>query len=81
MTLGIDSVYLDGIAVLQIPMEEVSINFATKWVVDTAHKHNIAVHYWTINDEEEMRTLIELGADAIMTDNPSLLKKILEEYK
>ena len=81
VTLGIDSVYLDGIAVLQIPMEEVSINFATKWVVDTAHKHNIAVHYWTINDEEEMRTLIELGADAIMTDNPSLLKKILEEYK
>ena len=81
VTLGIDSVYLDGIAVLQIPMEEVSINFATKRVVDTAHKHNIAVHYWTINDEEEMRTLIELGADAIMTDNPSLLKKILEEYK
>lgn len=81
VTLGIDSVYLDGIAVLQIPMEEVSINFATKRVVDTAHKHNIAVHYWTINDEEEMRTLIELGADAIMTDNPNLLKKILEEYK
>ena len=81
VTLGIDSVYLDGIAVLQIPMEEVSINFATKRVVDTAHKHNIAVHYWTINDEEEMRALIELGADAIMTDNPSLLKKILEEYK
>ena len=81
VTLGIDSVYLDGIAVLQIPMEEVSINFATKRVVDTAHKHNIAAHYWTINDEEEMRTLIELGADAIMTDNPSLLKKILEEYK
>ena len=81
VTLGIDSVYLDGIAVLQIPMEEVSINFATKRVVDTAHKHNIAVHYWTINDEKEMRALIELGADAIMTDNPSLLKKILEEYK
>ena len=81
VALGIDSMYLDGIAVLQIPMEEVAINFATKRIVDTAHKHNVAVHYWTVNDEDEMRYLIELGADAIMTDNPSLLKKILEEYK
>ena len=81
VALGIDSMYLDGIAVLQIPMEEVAINFATKRIVDAAHKHNIAVHYWTVNDEDEMRYLIELGADAIMTDNPSLLKKILEEYK
>ena len=81
VALGIDSMYLDGVAVLQIPMEEVAINFATKRIVDTAHKHNVAVHYWTVNDEDEMRYLIELGADAIMTDNPSLLKKILEEYK
>ena len=81
VALGIDSIYLDGVAVLQIPMEEVAINFATKRIVDTAHKHNVAVHYWTVNDEDEMRYLIELGADAIMTDNPSLLKKILEEYK
>lgn len=81
VALGIDSMYLDGVAVLQIPMEEVAINFATKRIVDAAHKHNIAVHYWTVNDEDEMRYLIELGADAIMTDNPSLLKTILEEYK
>ena len=79
--LGMDSLYLDGVAVLQLSMEELGISFATKRIVDTAHRHNIAVQYWTINDEDEMRELIELGADAIMTDNPSLLKKILEEYK
>ena len=79
--LGMDSLYLDGVAVLQLSMEELGISFATKRIVDTAHRHNIAVQYWTINDEDEMRELIELGADAIMTDKPSLLKKILEEYK
>jgi glycerophosphoryl diester phosphodiesterase len=79
--LGIDSLYLDGVSVLQLPMEEVGVSFATRRVVDTAHRHNLAVHYWTINNEDEMRTLIELGVDAIMTDKPSLLKNVLEEYK
>ena len=30
--------------------------------------------------KDEMRRLIELGCDAIMTDNPKLLKEISEEY-
>lgn len=80
MTLSVDSLYFDGIAVLQIPMEEYGFNFATKRLIDVAHEHNVAVHYWTIDDEDEMRLLIEIGADAIMTDNPSVLKKVLEEY-
>lgn len=80
MSLGVDSLYFDGIAVLQIPMEEYGFNFATKRLIDVAHEHNVAVHYWTIDDEDEMRLLIEIGADAIMTDNPSVLKKVLEEY-
>jgi glycerophosphoryl diester phosphodiesterase len=28
-----------------------------------------------------MRRLIELGCDCIMTDDPELLKSVLEEYK
>lgn len=79
--LGIDSLYADGVAVLQIPMEQYGFNFATERMIRRAHKHNLAVQYWTIDDPDDMRYLIELGADAIMTDRPSLLKKILEEYK
>ena len=81
MTLGIDSAYTDGVAVLQIPMEACGFNFATKRLIERAHKHNLAVQYWTIDDPTDMRHLIEIGADAIMTDKPSLLKSILEEYK
>lgn len=81
MALGLDTLYSDGIAVLQLPTKEYGINFATKRMLDTAHEHNIAVHYWTVNSADEMRMLIELGVDGIMTDNPSLLKSVLEEYK
>ena len=79
--LGIESAYLDRIAVLQISMGELGFNFAIEGMVKAAHGHNVAVQYWTVDDEQEMRALIELGADGIMTDNPTLLKKVLEEYK
>ena len=44
------------------------------------HSHNLAVHYWTINDPEEMRYLIGIGADGIMTDYPHLLKEVYDSY-
>lgn len=68
-------------ACLQIPMEEYGINLTSKAIIARAHRRGMAVQYWTINDESDMRTLIELGCDAIMTDNPELLIKVLEEYK
>lgn len=71
-------------ACLQIPTSydlgiEVYLN--KKTLIKRAHRRNIAVQYWTINDPDEMRELIELGCDCIMTDNPKLLKSVLEEYK
>jgi len=55
-------------------------NLATKGFVKRAHKHNIAVHYWTINDVEDMKHLIDIGADGIMTDYPHRLKDVYDSY-
>ena len=77
--LGLDSLYFDGVAVLQLPMEELGFNFATRALIDTAHEHNVAVQYWTIDNEDDMRMLIELGADGIMTDSPSKLQAVYDE--
>ncbi len=79
-TLGLDLFYFDKIAVLQVPIEQSNIHLDTKSFINTAHRHNIAVHYWTIDDPDVMRNLIELGADGIMTNRPTLLKQILDEY-
>ena len=40
--------------------------------------HNIAVHFWTIDDEEDMRHLIEIGADGIMTNLPHKLQEVYD---
>lgn len=71
-------------ACLQIPTSydlgiEIKLNKGT--LIRRAHRRNIAVQYWTINDPDEMRELIELGCDCIMTDNPVLLKSVLDEYR
>ena len=70
-----------SIACLQLPLEEYGIPLTWDTYIKRAHRKNIAVQYWTINDAETMRELIEKGVDAIMTDNPALLREILNEYK
>lgn len=79
--LKLDLFYGDNICVFQLPMEQIGFNLATKSLVNAAHKNNIAVHYWTINDPEDMKHLIEIGADGIMTDYPHLLKEVYNNYK
>ena len=73
--------YRQPIAVFQLPTEQLGLSLTTNLLINTAHMHNIAVHYWTINDEETMRSLIEKGVDGIMTDRPTLLSNVLSEYR
>lgn len=54
-------------------------NFDTEVIVNAAHRHNAAVHYWTVNDKDEMKALIQLGADGVMTDRPDVMDEALEE--
>jgi glycerophosphoryl diester phosphodiesterase len=71
----------ESIAVLQVPVTYGNFDLATPSFIRTAQRHNIAVHYWTINDEETMRKLIELGVDGIMTDRVTLLNELLNDYE
>lgn len=77
--LLLDTFYSRPVSIMQVPMSQGPIKVATRAFVKSAHKHNIAVQFWTINDVEDMRYLIEIGADGIMTDYPSLLKSVLDE--
>ena len=82
--LGVNIFDNGDFACLQIPMSYdlgIEVGLVNQGLVNRAHRRNVAVQYWTINDADEMRTLIELGCDCIMTDDPILLKSVLEEYK
>ena len=37
-----------------------------------AHRHGLAVHYWTIDDPTEIERLFAAGADGVMTNDPAV---------
>ena len=67
--------------VLQVPPDRYIVNMGTSRLVNHAHKNNIAVCYWTINDEEKMEFLQSIGADGIITDAPDVACKVLKTEK
>ena len=82
--LGVNIFDNSNFACLQVPTSYdlgIKVYLDNQGLIDRAHRRNIAVQYWTINDADEMRKLIELGCDCIMTDNPELMRNVLDEYK
>lgn len=63
--------------VLQVPPDKYIVNLGTSKLINYAHKNNIAVHYWTINDSERMAFLQSIGADGIITDKPDVAYEVL----
>ena len=66
--------------VYQIPPRYGRFQLATPSFIASAHKLNQAVHFWTIDDPAEMRGLLDMGADGIITDHPDLALEVFREY-
>jgi glycerophosphoryl diester phosphodiesterase len=49
----------------------------SKTLLELAHRKNISVFIWTVNDVKLMKKFINEEVDGIATDYPNLLKKIL----
>jgi glycerophosphoryl diester phosphodiesterase len=66
-----------GAKVLQVPFSWRGIPLVTPRVVDRAHRSNLALHVWTLNDRPNIEKALDLGVDGVMTDSPQLLKETL----
>ncbi|MAT92113.1 MAG: hypothetical protein CME59_05895 [Halioglobus sp.] len=65
----------------QIGQVDIDLEVVTAEFVAASHAANLAVQVWTINTCDEMLRMIELGVDAIMTDEPLLLESLLSTPK
>jgi glycerophosphoryl diester phosphodiesterase len=63
---------------LQVPLRHRGIPVVTPRFVRAAHARGVRVDAWTINQADEMRRLLDLGVDVIMTDRPGMLAEVLE---
>jgi glycerophosphoryl diester phosphodiesterase len=66
-------------ACAQVPTHHRGIPTADRRFIDAAHQRGLQVHVWTIDDEVEMERLLELGVDALMTDEPERLRTVLRK--
>lgn len=51
--------------------------FLTQAEVDTAHRLNIQVIPWTVNEVEDLEAMIDLGVDGIISDYPDRLIQVV----
>jgi glycerophosphoryl diester phosphodiesterase len=71
--------FTPGCDVLQVPEVHRGIRILTRPFLTEAHRRNLPVHVWTVDEQEDMRRLLALGVDGIQTDRPDLLARILTE--
>lgn len=74
---GLAASYSPAMQALQVPEHAGALHVLTRDFVEAAHGRNLRVHAWTVNAEGDMRRLIEIGVDGIMTDYPDRLLKVL----
>jgi len=67
-----------GPMALQIPAEFAGGPLVTRELVEHAHRHDVHVHVWTINDPAQMEALLDLGVDGIISDFPARLGALLD---
>ena len=63
----------------QLPVKQWFVPVTTARTLRLAHALGKQVHVWTIDDAAEMRRLLDLGVDGIMTDRPTVLRDVLVE--
>jgi glycerophosphoryl diester phosphodiesterase len=76
--LGLERLVRPAYDTVQVPLRHRGIPVVTPRFVRAAHARGVRVDAWTINQADEMRRLLDLGVDVIMTDRPGTLAEVLE---
>ncbi|WP_448623424.1 glycerophosphodiester phosphodiesterase [Geodermatophilus sp. URMC 64] len=63
----------------QVPLHLGGRALVDERFVAAAHARGLQVHVWTVDTPEETETMLDLGADGVMTDRPAMLRETLEK--
>jgi len=63
----------------QVPEWAGTTRVVSKRFVDMAHRAGLGVQVWTIDDESDARRLLGWGVDALITDRPDVMVRVVHE--
>ena len=70
---------LAGVDALQVPERQGPVTVVTPRLVKAAHSNGVEVHVWTVNDPADMRRLIALGVDGLVTDRADVALDVVSD--
>lgn len=79
--IGLGSLHQPTGVAYQIPVTHNGMNVVTPSLVRTAHSLGQEVHAWTIDDPAEIRRLVEMGVDGIVTNRPDIAITVIREFR
>ncbi|MET0417573.1 MAG: glycerophosphodiester phosphodiesterase [Actinoplanes sp.] len=68
-----------SVAAAQVPVRHGRFPVVDRRFITMSHRLGLQVHVWTIDDPDEMRRLLDLGVDGIMTDRIDVLRSVFAE--
>jgi glycerophosphoryl diester phosphodiesterase len=70
-----------GAHALQVPERYGPLRVVTPRFVELAHDVGLQVHVWVVDDPDDMRRLLDLGVDGLVSDRADLLAAVLRERR
>lgn len=61
----------------QLPVRYGGVPVVTRRLVADAHAGGRQVHVWTVNEADQMRSVLDIGVDGIVTDRADVLRAVL----
>lgn len=77
--LGITRPLPEDLTAAMVPVRKGAIRIVTRGFVRRMHARGKGVFVWTVNHPEEMRRLLDLGVDGLISDYPAILRRVVEE--
>jgi glycerophosphoryl diester phosphodiesterase len=62
----------------QVPEMAGHTRVVSRTFLRAAHARGLLVQVWTVNDEADMRRLIDWGVDGLITDRPDVARRVLD---
>lgn len=72
---------LRGLHAVQIPTRALGLDTVSPARLRAYHRVGVEVHVWTVNEEDEMRRLLALGVDGLVTDRADLAMAVLSSVR